>query len=306
MTDPPSAASAGSTIAAHFTQVAQSYQRYWSDALLPASRQLIDLLPLADARSVLEVGAGVGALYPTLATAAPKARIVLTDPAGGMLRLAPTAAARARTCADHLPFRDGSLDVAILAFMLQYVPDARHTLREVRRVLRPGGHIGIAGWGTTTQPTAERQWLAALDAAGAPQAMRLASYHSAVDSAAKMRRLLSDAGYRDIQDQLLPWSDQPDLDTFLHRQQLLTASGRRLAAWDPTRRAAFLSRMRLQLATLPAQTFLDRSEVMAVTARAPRRRGVRGDARKAVTTYGDGPCERAESAILAISVIVPA
>jgi ubiquinone/menaquinone biosynthesis C-methylase UbiE len=79
-------------VAAQFTQIARAYQRHWSDALLPASRQLVDSLPLAPARSVLEVGAGVGALYPKLA---PHARIVLTDPAGGMLHLASTGADRA-------------------------------------------------------------------------------------------------------------------------------------------------------------------------------------------------------------------
>ena len=61
-------------MAAQFTQIAGAYQRHWSDALLPASRQLVDSLPLAPARSVLEVGAGVGALYPKLA---PHARIPL-------------------------------------------------------------------------------------------------------------------------------------------------------------------------------------------------------------------------------------
>jgi ubiquinone/menaquinone biosynthesis C-methylase UbiE len=167
-----SAANPGTTIAGHFNQIAHAYQPYWGDALLPASRQLVDSLPLTGARSVLEIGAGCGALYPTLAAAAPHARIVLTDPAGGMLRLAPTAAARARATADQLPFRDGSFDAAILAFVLQYIPDARHTLREVRRVLRPGGYAGIADWGAVAQSLAEQQWLAALDAADAPQVNR--------------------------------------------------------------------------------------------------------------------------------------
>ena len=271
VTDPPNIADTGTTIAAHFTQIARSYQRYWSHALLPASRQLVDSLPLAKARSVLEAGAGVGALYPTLAAAAPHARIVLTDPAGGMLRLAPTAAGRARATADQLPFRDGSFDAAILAFMLQYLPDARHfSLREVRRLLRPGGHVGIAGWGTMAESVADQRWLTALDAAGAPQANRLATYYQAADSTEKLRETLTSAGYRDVQVRTLSWSDQPDLETFLHRQQVLGASGRRLAPWDPTRRAAFVSRMRLELGTLPVQAFLNRSEVLAATARAPR------------------------------------
>jgi ubiquinone/menaquinone biosynthesis C-methylase UbiE len=270
VSDRSNVADSGTTVAAHFTEIAQAYQRYWSNALLPASRQLVESLPLANARSVLEAGAGVGALYPTLAAAAPNARLVLSEPADGMLRLAPVSAHRVRASADHLPFHDGSFDAAILAFMLQYVPDAQHTLREVRRVLRPGGHVGIACWGTMTESTAEQQWLAALDAAGAPPATRLATYYEAVDSKTKLHEILRSAGYHQAQVRVLPWSDQPDLDTFLHRQQLLGTSARRLATWDPTQRTAFASRMRLELGTLSPEAFLDRSQVLAAIARVPR------------------------------------
>jgi SAM-dependent methyltransferase len=183
--------------------------------------------------------------------------------------LHPPAPTAQQVTADQLPFRDGSFDVAVAAFMLQYVPDARHTLREVRRVLRRGGHVGIVGWGTTAESIAERQWMARLDAAGAPPATRLATYLEATDSTQKPHEILSGAGYRDVEVRVLPWSDQPDVEASLHRQLLLGASGRRLAAWDPMRRAEFVSRMRLELATLPTLAFLNRSEVLAVTARTP-------------------------------------
>ena len=255
--------------AAHFTQIADAYQTYWSDALLPASRQLVDSLPMAAARRVLDIGAGVGGLYPTLTEAAPHARIVLTDPAGGMLRLAPTAAARAQGTADQLPFRDGSFDVAVMCFMLQYVPDVRHTMGEVRRVLRPGGHVGIACWGTTMESVAEQHWTAALDAEGAPPAQPLATYYEATDSAGKLREVLTTAGYEEVETRTLPWSHHPDLETFLHVQQVLGASGRRLTAWDPALRAEFLTRMRNELSAMPPEAFVDRSEVLAATARTP-------------------------------------
>jgi hypothetical protein len=91
----------------------------------------------------------------------------------------------------------------------------------------------------------------------------------ATDSTQKPHEILSGAGYRDVEVRVLPWSDQPDVEASLHRQLLLGASGRRLAAWDPMRRAEFVSRMRLELATLPTLAFLNRSEVLAVTARTP-------------------------------------
>jgi hypothetical protein len=63
----------------------------------------------------------------------------------------------------------------------------------------------------------------------------------------------------------VPWSDQPDLDTFVTRRRLLGVSGRRLAAWDEPHRAAFVARMRSRLGALDPDAFLDRSEVLAAT-----------------------------------------
>jgi ubiquinone/menaquinone biosynthesis C-methylase UbiE len=253
--------------ARHFSSIADDYQRYWSDALLPASRQVVQALPMSAAASVLDVGSGVGGLYPTLAAAAPQARIVLTDPADGMLRLASADAVRVQASADQLPFADDSFDVAVLAFMLQYMPDPRHTFAEVRRVLRPGGHVGVAAWGATADSPAEQRWTAELDAAGAPAASPITTYHDAADTTEKLWAILDDAGFVDVDVRVLPWSDHPDPETFVARMQVLGASGRRFAAWDSPDRGEFVSRMRRELADLPAEAFLDSSEVLGGIAR---------------------------------------
>jgi arsenite methyltransferase len=247
----------------HFTRIADAYHQYWSAALLPASRQLIAMLDLARAHAVLDIGAGVGSLYSALSMAAPDARVVLTDRAEGMLRLATRAADRAVADADRLPFRDGRFDIAILAFMLQYLDDPRRTLREVHRVLRPGGRVGALVWGTTAESAAEQLWLAALDEAGAPEAGKLTTYYDAMDTPSKLRDILARAGYTHVAVHVVPWSDQPDVDTFVSRQQLLGGSGRRLAAWDEAHRTAFVARMRSQLAALEPDAFVDRSQVLA-------------------------------------------
>ncbi len=44
---------------------------------------------------------------------------------------------------EHLPFQDGSLDVVFLHEVLEHVDDDAQVLREVSRVLRPGGHVVI-------------------------------------------------------------------------------------------------------------------------------------------------------------------
>jgi SAM-dependent methyltransferase len=48
--------------------------------------------------------------------------------------------------ADELPFDDGTFDLAASSFVLQLVPRRARALREIRRVLRPGGLLGYVTW----------------------------------------------------------------------------------------------------------------------------------------------------------------
>jgi demethylmenaquinone methyltransferase / 2-methoxy-6-polyprenyl-1,4-benzoquinol methylase len=43
--------------------------------------------------------------------------------------------------ADRLPFEDGTFDALCFTYLLRYVPDPGSTLREIARVVRPGGVI---------------------------------------------------------------------------------------------------------------------------------------------------------------------
>ena len=50
--------------------------------------------------------------------------------------------------AEHLPFRDGEFDAVTIAFGLRNVTDKDQALREMRRVLRPGGRALILEFST--------------------------------------------------------------------------------------------------------------------------------------------------------------
>lgn len=93
------------------------------------------------AGDVIEVGAGTGANlahYPEGV-----ARLVLTEPDRHMLaRLRDKAAGRAElhpAPIDKLPVPDESFDVVVATLVLCSVPDQTTALREMFRVLRPGG-----------------------------------------------------------------------------------------------------------------------------------------------------------------------
>jgi ubiquinone/menaquinone biosynthesis C-methylase UbiE len=96
--------------------------------------------------SVLEIGGGTGANLPHYDGKVES--LVLTEPAPAMLRRlqrkareqAPLAKVL-RAPAEDLPFEDDSFDTVVSTLVLCGVDDQARALRELRRVLRPGGRL---------------------------------------------------------------------------------------------------------------------------------------------------------------------
>jgi ubiquinone/menaquinone biosynthesis C-methylase UbiE len=95
---------------------------------------------------VIEIGAGTGANFEHYP---PEARVIACEPDPYMLERAeahlvelgaPNIDVR-RAPAEHLPFDDASFDAAVSTLVLCTVGDARQSLAELRRVLRPGGEL---------------------------------------------------------------------------------------------------------------------------------------------------------------------
>ncbi|HEX7611668.1 MAG TPA: methyltransferase domain-containing protein, partial [Candidatus Limnocylindrales bacterium] len=147
-----------------FDRTADGYLRWWAPVLAPASRRLVDRLDRADPglsagepRDVLDLGCGTGNLIFEAARRWSAANLPGLDGSVGMLDVArresSALAESARTrlayvhaYADDLPFPAASFDVVMTAFVLQQVADRLSVLREVNRVLRPGGAVAIYGW----------------------------------------------------------------------------------------------------------------------------------------------------------------
>ena len=101
-------------------------------------------MPLAGAR-VLDFGAGTGATTAAIVDAG--ARVVAADLSPDMLRLArrerpPAAGADAL----RLPFRSGTFDAAMGAFVLSHIPDPVTALAEVARCVRGNGAVMTIGF----------------------------------------------------------------------------------------------------------------------------------------------------------------
>ncbi|MBB4660821.1 class I SAM-dependent methyltransferase [Conexibacter arvalis] len=102
------------------------------------------LLPPVQGRDVLDVGCGAGPLSARLAEAG--ARVTGFDASERMVALARARALQearflVADLAAPLPFDDDAFDVAVASLVLHYLRDWVAPLRELRRVVRPGGAL---------------------------------------------------------------------------------------------------------------------------------------------------------------------
>jgi demethylmenaquinone methyltransferase/2-methoxy-6-polyprenyl-1,4-benzoquinol methylase len=60
--------------------------------------------------------------------------------------------------AEHLPFEDSSFDAVTFTYLLRYVDNPQDTMRELARVLKPGGHIASLEFGVPPQLLPRLAW----------------------------------------------------------------------------------------------------------------------------------------------------
>jgi demethylmenaquinone methyltransferase/2-methoxy-6-polyprenyl-1,4-benzoquinol methylase len=60
--------------------------------------------------------------------------------------------------AEHLPFADAEFDALTFTYLLRYVDDPAATMRELARVVKPGGRIGMVEFGVPRDPLLRAAW----------------------------------------------------------------------------------------------------------------------------------------------------
>jgi ubiquinone/menaquinone biosynthesis C-methylase UbiE len=128
------------------------YDRHMGPVLFePYAKDIAARVP-ATAKRVLELAAGTGRVTRHLAAALPPdGELVATDLYEAMLAIAQANVTDARVTwkpADMLalPLPDGSFDAVVCQFGLMFVPDKLRALREMKRVLVPGGTLLLSVW----------------------------------------------------------------------------------------------------------------------------------------------------------------
>ncbi len=181
---------------------ALGYLDLLADVIDVAKRQSMDLLQLAPGMSVVDIGCGVGRDATRLAECVgPNGRVVGIDLSPELI-----AEARARHAAAGLPlafevgnaealaFADASFDAARVDRVLQHLVDPAQAVREMVRVVRPGGRLAAL------EPDWETVAVAGCDL----EVTRAVVRHKVDETVAHgtigrdLRRLLSEAGCRAV------------------------------------------------------------------------------------------------------------
>jgi ubiquinone/menaquinone biosynthesis C-methylase UbiE len=137
-------------------RAARDYESLWQAQTVAARSQLLASASLASGERVIDVACGTGLVTFHAAEAVGRAGQVLgVDLSGKMVETARRLAEIRKisnTCfacmdAETLVLPSANFDVALCSLGLMYMPDPVQAVREMARVLRPGGRLVLAVWG---------------------------------------------------------------------------------------------------------------------------------------------------------------
>lgn len=182
----------------------EAYQAYMVPVeFAPWSTELIDRIAPRPGEDVLDVACGTGIVARGVAPLVhPGGTVTGLDVNPAMLQMArtlpipegvPVTWEQGR--AESLPFEDGSFDVVTCQQGIQFFADRAAAVREMRRVLRPGGRVGASVWRSSGHQSVKGALVRALQEMFGPGAAVAYSF----GDADAVRQLFVGAGFNDVE-----------------------------------------------------------------------------------------------------------
>jgi SAM-dependent methyltransferase len=143
-------------------QVVASAAEVYDEVFVPAlfaqwADQVLDAAGVGAGDAVLDVGCGTGVVARAAAgRVGPHGTVVGLDRNEGMLAVAaraPEPGTWRQGVAEALPFEDATFDRVVCQFAVMFFEDRQAALREMARVLRPGGTLAVASWARLEENT---------------------------------------------------------------------------------------------------------------------------------------------------------
>jgi len=131
-------------------QLAEEYERISLERQFRTGKRLIAEIGINPGDTVLDIGAGTGLLAEYVATlVGPQGRVVGIDPLPMRIEIAnqkshSRLSFRVADANDLGEFSENEFDVAYMNAVFHWLPDKRGPLRQVLRVLKEGGRLGLA------------------------------------------------------------------------------------------------------------------------------------------------------------------
>lgn len=172
-------------------------------------KRTVTNLKLQAGAKVLDVGCGTGASALPAAQAVGKNGLVV----GVGVDLAARLLDRARTKAQaaglgNVEFRladmtalnypEASFDAVVSVFSIFFVPDMEGLVRELWRIVRPGGKLAVTTWGPRIFEPAYSRWLIAVGT-DRPDLVTAFNPSDRITDVVSVRKLLQDGGVKDVE-----------------------------------------------------------------------------------------------------------
>ena len=189
------------------TSVAENYERNLVPIIFaPWADELVETAALRQGDRVLDVACGTGIVARIAARKLGNTgNVIGLDASAPMITVARAAATVEgiavewrEASAVELPFPEAAFDVVLCQSGLQFFPDRSASLREMRRVLNPGGRLILSVWGPIER---SRGFAVAADAVArhiGPEAARPITLAFDLSDADELRALVTDANFKDI------------------------------------------------------------------------------------------------------------
>jgi ubiquinone/menaquinone biosynthesis C-methylase UbiE len=180
---------------------AEAYDRNTGRLSRLLAGKFIDFAGVKDGERLLDVGCGTGALAITAAASTRRSEIVGLDRSSAFIEYARSRASDPRLLFEigdalNLPYPAGAFDKCLSLLVIQFIPDVRQAISEMRRVTRQGGAVAACAWSRDEDELHTLFWDSAAELEAEGKQMRDARAYGS----GQLSALWADSGFSSVEE----------------------------------------------------------------------------------------------------------